>query len=85
MIDYLYCVFTIVCFMVGFILGQRNNEGKKLIDTKQIMDIPKKVTEKAEKNKEKKEVKKEIKLMEQIVQNIENYDGSNNNQKEIKR
>lgn len=89
MIDYLYCVFAILCFIAGFILGQRNKEGKELIEAKKIIEVPQKVIETIEthkqERKDKKDQQNEINLMQQVVQNIEAYDGTSNNQKEIKR
>lgn len=89
MIDYLYCVFAILCFIAGFILGQRNKEGKELIDTKKIVEAPQKITEAIETHKKERKIKKEqdkeIEFIQTVTQNIEAYDGTSNNQKEIKR
>ncbi len=76
MIYYLINVIvTIIVFIIGVNIGMSVKKEKKI----EIPNIPKKITE----IKEGMEKNKEMKRLNTILENIDNYDGTGKNQKDV--
>lgn len=76
MIYYLINVIvTIIVFIIGVNIGMSVKKEKKI----EIPNIPKKITE----IKEGMEKNKEMKKLNIILENIDNYDGTGQNQKDV--
>lgn len=79
MIYIIYTVLSIICLCLGFFVGYRINKPKeeKPIKIEQV--------KKKRENKEaEEELKKYIDKYTTLLDNINNYDGTSNNQREVK-
>ncbi len=82
MINLIYTILCILCLCIGFFVGYKIAKQEKL-----NISIPNPVKTIKEKIEDKKEEEKENEILEEInaiYNNIENYDGSSKNQKEVK-
>ena len=86
MINIVYTVLCIICLCLGFFVGYLINKPKK--EEKKVIVKKMKPVEKFKKHRENKEyenmVKEEMERYSTILDNINNYDGSSNNQREVK-
>ena len=78
MIYIIYTVLCIACLCVGFFVGYKINKPKeeKPIKIEQV--------KKRRENKEAEEFKKYVDKYTTLLDNINNYDGTSNNQREVK-
>ena len=84
MINLIYSIFSILCLCIGFYFGWN------LANKKELPEInPIKVTEKVHSEvvnlRKKKEQENKINTLNDIMNNINNYDGTGLNQKPIKK
>ena len=70
---------NVVCFFIGAKVGQKAAKGEDI-----KLDIPNPV-EAIREHKDKKQADKEQERIDIIMQNIENYDGTGRNQKDVPR
>lgn len=80
MVEFLYTILCISCLITGFFYGFKIGRQEK------IKSPIEKVKEKIMEHKERiieKEQEKTINTFNDILANIDNYDGSSNNQKEV--
>lgn len=80
MISILYAILCVVCLCIGFFSGYNLNHEKKIEVKSPIEEIKKK----HEEHKYTEQRKEEVQQFNDILENIENYDGTGNNQKELK-
>lgn len=80
MISILYAILCVVCLCIGFFSGYNLNHEKKIEVKSPIEEIKKKYEE----HKYTEQRKEEVQQFNDILENIENYDGTGNNQKELK-
>lgn len=84
MINLIYTILTILCLGIGFYFGYKLGKTEKLPTVNPI-----KIAEKIEKNvndlKETKKEQKKINKLNDILENINTYDGTGKNQKPIKK
>ena len=80
--EIVYTVLCIACLCVGFFVGYKINQPKPETKTfvKKKPDV-KKMREIAELDEE---TKRQMEKYETILDNINNYDGSSNNQRKVK-
>lgn len=79
----LYSFFTVLCLCTGFFVGYKLGDKKELPEVNPIK-IAEKVTETKEINKKKKEQAKELDKLNQVLKNIDTYDGTSKGQIPIK-
>lgn len=88
MVGIIYTVLCIVSLIIGIVIGYKLKPSKveeplKKVEVKKMTPI-----QKIKKNREDREleeaVRKETQRYQDILDNINNYDGTGNNQKEIK-
>ena len=89
MINIIYTVLCIICLCLGFFVGYLINKPKKEEKEKKKVKVKyMKPVEKFKKDRENKKyenmVKEEMERYSTILDNINNYDGSSNNQREVK-
>ncbi len=80
----LYTIFTVLCLCIGFYFGY------KLADTKKLPEVnPIKVADKVRTEvtnvKKKQEQNKKINQLNEVLNNIDKFDGSSKGQKPIKK
>lgn len=85
MINLVYTILCILCMCIGFFVGSRIAKG----NTTEIKKIPivnpiEKIKKKIEEKKDNEEIREQLDELNKIYENIENYDGTSNNQKELK-
>lgn len=80
MISILYATLCVVCLCIGFFSGYNINHVKKIEIKSPIAEVKKKM----ETHKNEKEQEERMQQFNAILENIENYDGTGNNQKELK-
>lgn len=83
MINLIYTILCIACLCIGFFAGQRTMKNNNTTDIK-IENPIKKAKEKIEETKINKEIQEQLEEFNKILDNIENYDGTSKNQKELK-
>lgn len=83
MINLIYTILCIICLCIGFFTGYRLQSDKK-IERISIPNPIKTVKEKMENKKENEKIKEQLEELNKICQNIENYNGSSENQEEVK-
>lgn len=85
MINIIYTVLCIACLCIGFFAGYKINKPK---EEKKVVIKKMKPIEKVKKKREDKELeeftREQMEKYQSILDNINNYDGSGKNQKEIK-
>ena len=84
MINLIYTILCIACLCIGFFVGYKIASGNKTINKFSIPNPIKTVKEKIEDKKEQQEIQEQLEELNKIYDNIENYDGSNKGQKELK-
>ena len=82
MISLLYTILCIFCLCLGFFVGQKTSKNEKL--EIKIPNPVKDIKEKMEDKKYNEELQEQIDELNRIAENIENYDGTSENQKELK-
>lgn len=80
MISILYAILCVVCLCIGFFSGYNLNHEKKIEIKSPITEVKKKMEE----HQNAKEQEERMQQFSTILENIENYDGTGNNQKELK-
>jgi hypothetical protein len=83
MINLIYTILCIACLCVGFFVGYKTASGNTLSNVS-IPNPIKTVKEKIEDKKEQQEIQEQLEELNIIYGNLENYDGSNKGQKELK-
>ena len=83
MINLIYTILCIVCLCIGFFYGYRLTN-KKSIENISVSNPIKKVKEKIEDKKEQEKINEQLEELNKIYENIENYDGTNKGQKELR-
>ncbi len=84
MINLIYTVLCIACLCIGFFAGRKTVTDSKFLNSTKITNPIKQVKEKIEDTKYNKELQEQLEELNKIAQNIENYDGTSENQKELK-
>lgn len=82
MINLIYTILCISCLCIGFFAGRKDIKNND-VDFK-ISNPVKHIKEKIESEKYDKEVQEQLDELNKIAENIENYDGTPRNQKELK-
>lgn len=86
MISLINSILLVLCLCVGFFAGYKLNPNSKAIEVPEVIKHPKKyIKKKIEEKQEAKRVKEEIDYLNDVLYNIENYDGTGRGQKTIKR
>ena len=80
MISILYAILCVACLCIGFFSGYNLNHEKKIEIKSPITEVKRKYEE----HKNMKEQEEKIQQFNAILENIENYDGTGDNQKELK-
>lgn len=70
---------NVLCFLIGAKVGQQSAKGERI----EIQNPVEAIKEKHEKRVADREQKKEQSRMEDILRNIDNYDGTSSNQRDI--
>lgn len=84
MINLIYTILCIACLCIGFFVGY-NTSGNNKPTSKISMPNPiKEIKTKMEDKKANEELKEQLEELNKIYENIENYNGSNEGQKELK-
>jgi hypothetical protein len=78
--DIIYTVLCIACLCVGFFVGYKINKPKEV----KPVEKPKTKAKKIENLAAEEEFKKSVEKWSTILDNINNYDGTSNNQREVK-
>lgn len=78
--DIIYTVLCIACLCVGFFVGYKINKPKEV----KLVEKPKAKAKKIENTAAEEEFKKSVEKWSTILDNINNYDGTSNNQREVK-
>lgn len=68
------CISNILCFIIGAVVGQ------KVVRNERIIESP---IKKIKEHKSKKKAEEETNKIDTILQNIEKYDGTGRNQKDV--
>ncbi len=84
MINLIYTILCIACLCVGFFVGYKTANGNRTANKVSIPNPIKTVKEKIEDKKEQQEIQEQLEELNKIYGNLENYDGSNKGQKELK-
>ena len=84
MINLIYTILCIACLCVGFFVGYKTSNPNKTISKVSMQNPIKTVKEKIENKKEQEAIQEQLDELNRIYENIENYDGSNKGQKELK-
>ena len=84
MINLIYTILCIACLCIGFFAGRKTSSNNQSINKITISNPIKKVKEKIENDKYNKEMQEQIDELNRIAENIESYDGTSENQKELK-
>lgn len=85
MISLINSILPVLCLCIGFFVGYKLNTNKT-IEVPEVIKHPKKyIKKKIEEKQEIKRVQEEIDYLNDVLYNIENYDGTGNGQKPIKR
>ncbi len=72
-------IINVMCFLIGAKVGQQSAKGERI----EIPNPVEAIKEKHEKRAADREQKKEQSRMEDILRNIDNYDGTSSNQRDI--
>lgn len=80
MISILYTILCVACLCIGFFCGYNINHEKKI----EVKNPIEEIKTKHEEYKQTEKMKEEIQQFNDILDNIENYDGTGNNQKELR-
>lgn len=83
MINLIYTILCIACLCIGFFVGYKTASGST-VNKVSIPNPIKTVKEKIEDKKEQQEIQEQLEELNKIYGNLENYDGSNKGQKELK-
>lgn len=84
MINLIYTILCIACLCMGFFVGYRMPRESKSVNNVPLTNPIKAVKKKIEDKKAQEEIQEQLEELNKIYQNIENYDGTENNQKELK-
>lgn len=84
MINLIYTILCIACLCIGFFVGYKIASLNKITGKVSIPHPIKTVKEKIENKKEQEAIQEQLDELNRIYENIENYDGSNKGQKELK-
>ena len=84
MIYLIYTILCILCLCIGFFVGQKYSKKEKIIDGIKIPNYIQNVKESIEEKKNEKEIQEQLDEINRIAENIENYNGTSENQKELK-
>ncbi len=80
----LYSILTILCWCIGFYSGYKLGDKKELPEVNPIK-VAEKVTTEVTNIKKKKEQSKEINELNQVLKNIDRFDGTGQGQIPIKK
>lgn len=83
MINLIYTILCIACLCMGFFVGYKT-ASKSTVNKVTISNPIKTIKEKIEDKKEQQEIQEQLEELNKIYGNLENYDGSNKGQKELK-
>ena len=78
--EIIYTILCIACLCVGFFVGYRINKPKPTSIVARKVESKK---ERIEKQKIDEEMKKQMEIYNTVLENINNYDGSSNNQRKV--
>ena len=81
---FLYTLFSVLCLCIGFYFGYKLGDTKELPDVNPIK-VANKVTTEVSNIKKKKERSKELNELNQILKNIDRFDGTGQGQIPIKK
>lgn len=85
MINIIYTVLCILCLCVGFFVGYNiSKESKKINNQVTIKNPKEKIKNIVKTKKNDKKLEEQLEELNKIYDNIENYDGTSKNQKELK-
>lgn len=84
MVNLIYTILCIACLCVGFFVGYKTAEVNKIVSKVSIPNPVKTVKEKIEDRKVQEQIQEQLEELNRICENIENYNGSNEGQKELK-
>ena len=84
MINLIYTILCIACLCIGFFVGHKTAGEYKTVSKVSIQNPIKTVKEKMQNKKEQETIQEQLDELNRIYENIENYDGSNKGQKELK-
>ena len=82
MVNLIYTILCIICMCIGFFVGYKIGKGEKVQVS--IPNPVKTVKEKIEDRKVQEQIQEQLEELNRICENIENYNGSNEGQKELK-
>ncbi len=80
----IYTIFSVLCLGIGFYFGYKLGDTKKLPEVSP-MKVAEKVTTEVTNIKKKKEQAKEINTLNQVLKNIDRFDGTGQGQEPIKK
>lgn len=84
MINLIYTILCIACLCIGFFVGYKTSGNNKSTSKISIPNPIKEIKNKVEDKKANEELQEQLNELNTIYENIENYDGSNKGQKELK-
>ena len=84
MINLIYTILCIACLCIGFFVGYKITGSSKITNKVSIPHPIKTVKEKMDNKREQDAIQEQLDELNRIYENIENYDGSNKGQKELK-
>lgn len=85
MINLINSILPVLCLCVGFFVGYKLNTNKT-IELPEIIKHPKKyIKRKIKENQEIKKAQEEIDYLNDVLYNIENYDGTGKGLKKVRR
>lgn len=82
MVNLIYTVLCILCLCIGFFVGFNLQKDVKVLP--KVENPIKKIKNKIAEKQEMDNIQEQIEQINTIYENIENYDGTGNNQKELK-
>lgn len=84
MINLIYTILCIVCLCMGFFVGRKTASDNQTINKIAIPNPVKTIKNKIEDKKYNEELQAQLEELNKIAENIDNYDGTSENQKELK-
>lgn len=84
MINLIYTILCIVCLCMGFFVGRKTASDNRTTNKIAITNPAKTIKNKMEDKKYNEELQAQLEELNKIAENIDNYDGTSENQKELK-
>ena len=84
MINLIYTILCIVSICIGFFYGYKLGKNEEIEKpTERIKEIVENHKEKKQEKRNAEQERKEVEKLNNILQNIDSYDGTNRNQREV--